>query len=86
MTREQAQKKFMRLPVLKNGVYFNRDSNLLEFWFVFKGRKAKVGECKIDLPDSIIKSWETEARSQVRGLLEKTFGKNLSGLVPHKQN
>ena len=82
MTREKASKKFLKFPVVKNGVYFNADTNRLEFWFVFKGRKAQVGECKIDLPDQLSESWENNARSQIRELLEKTFGKNLAGLTP----
>lgn len=86
MTREAARKKFMKLPVLKNGVYYNPQTDKLEFWFVFKGRKANIGGCNRDLPDEVIKAWEADARSQVRGLLEQTFGKNLGGLVPHKQN
>ena len=76
----------MKLPPVKNGVYYNPKDDKLEFWFVFKGRKALIGGCNRDLPDEILKTWEADARNQVRGLLEQTFGKNLSGLIPNKQN
>lgn len=81
MTKDAAGKKFMKLPVLKNGVYYNPSSDKLEFWFVFKGRKALIGGANRDLPDELIKAWEADAREQVRGLLTQTFGNAVSNNI-----
>lgn len=79
-----ARSAYQKLPVRKNGIYDNPKTGKLEYWFVFKDRKAKIGECKKDLPQGVIDEWERGVVEQVQALLVKTFGPNAVGILKGK--
>lgn len=72
-------RKFLKFPVTANGIYKSLDGKTLEYWFFFKGRTAKIGEAKADLPPALIDEWERQVKVEMQKLLAKHFGPAMLG-------
>lgn len=74
MERPLNYKKPFQFPVKKSGVYLNREQGRLEYWFALNGKKAKIGECRVDTSETAKKMWEEETNRQIKKMIIDKIG------------
>lgn len=70
--------RYHRFPVNKTGVYKNKERNRLEYWFFWKNRSCKIGECSLDMPQSVRDAWEQRTSDE---LVEELSRKVCDGAI-----
>lgn len=69
-------------PVTRTGTYFNQATGRYEFWFKLNDGKAKLGECKRDLPAEVIKAWRAETMAGLQGRVFKAIAEGTLKVDP----
>lgn len=66
-----AASRYRKLPVTETGVYKNDGTGRLEYWFVLGEAKAKIGECKCSMTQSVKDAWERDIGRRLRDLVTR---------------
>lgn len=57
-------------PVKRTGTYYNATTGRYEFWFYFRGKEAKCGECASKEAPRIIRTWRAVTREGLKQLVD----------------
>jgi len=66
-----AASRYKKLPVTETGTYLNEQKGRLEFWFVVGDRSTKVGECAMNMTQSVKDAWERSTARALRDLIAR---------------